>query len=288
MVRPIAWALGLGLLLGSAGSVLAETVAIDTTAADTVSTTSRPLTALEDAALQASLAPEEPYWSFRLAELHLLAGAVADAETALVATIAIDSTYTPALSLLSRLYFENGRHEEAVEMLETLRSSPESFPAGIPRQLLEGLALHYDALDEIGLARAVMTEILQQSADLDGSTRVYLTLRGENPDSAEALAGEALKQNPGSAVNHNNYGITRLRAGDLPAARQAFLAAVDVDPGLPGPYYNLAILEKFYVFDEEAAAEWFRLYRERSLDDPDGLFAEFGVAESHASREESH
>jgi tetratricopeptide (TPR) repeat protein len=243
------------------------------------------LTEIEDARLQAALAPADPYWPFHLAELHLADGALAEAETALVASIALDSTYTPSLSLLSKLYFDAGRHREAVEMLEALRARPDRFPGGMPRALLEGLALHYDALDEVGLAEAVMAELTRRDADRVESSLVYLTLRGAKPETAELLASEALKKDSRSAVNHNNYGITRLRAGDLTAARQAFLTAVEIDPSLPGPYYNLAILEKFYVFDETAAAEWFRQYRARSLDDPDGLFEVFGEAGSHASRE---
>jgi Flp pilus assembly protein TadD len=84
-----------------------------------------------------------------------------------------------------------------------------------------------------------------------------------------------LKKNGKSAVNHNNYGITKLRAGEPETAREAFLTAIEIDPSLPGPYYNLAILEKFYRFNDEAAVKWFGLYQERSRDDPDGLIDVF-------------
>jgi hypothetical protein len=46
---------------------------------------------------------------------------------------------------------------------------------------------------------------------------------------------------------------------------------MDLDSHLPGPYYNLAILEKFYLLDDAAAAHWFQKFQQRSSDDPDGL-----------------
>jgi Tfp pilus assembly protein PilF len=111
----------------------------------------------------------------------------------------------------------------------------------------------------------------RQSREDAGSTAVYVVLRGENPDSAADLAERAVRDNSKSAVNQNNYGIIRLRAGDPKSAEEAFRKAIDLDPSLPGPYYNLAILEKYYVFDDGAASRWFKLYWERSNDDPDRL-----------------
>ena len=105
-------------------------------------------------------------------------------------------------------------------------------------------------------------------------------MRGENPDLASEPAAQALKKGPETAVNLNNYGITRLRAGDVAAARDAFARAIAIDPALPGPYYNLALMERHYRFDEPAARHWLELYRRRSNDDPDGMFA--GAASSAA------
>ena len=92
-----------------------------------------------------------------------------------------------------------------------------------------------------------------------------------------AAAEQAVREHPGSAAHQNNYGITRLRAGDVEGARKAFAAAIDRDSKLAGPYYNLAILEKYYRFDDGAASRWFGEYWKRSHDDPDGLAAVFGM-----------
>lgn len=236
---------------------------------------------LAEARARTVLEPAEPYWPYRMGELHYGAAHHDSAEISLRAAVRRDPQYAPALSLLSKMYFDAGRHEEAIEMLEAARAHPERFPSGMPPALLEGLALHYDAMDRIDLAAAVLREADGKGT---GSPAVYLTLRGEAPQKAQDMADEALKQDPKSAVNLNNYGITRLRAGDLEAAEKSFRAAIDKDSGLPGPYYNLAILEKFYRFDDEAAAGWLQKYRERSSLDPDGLFEVVGATQAAAPK----
>ena len=86
-------------------------------------------------------------------------------------------------------------------------------------------------------------------------------------------------------MNHNNWGIAQLYAGEPKAARKSFLTASKMDPELPGPLYNLAIVDRFYFFDEEAARDWFRRYRKLSDEDPDGL-AEILAADASPISEE--
>jgi hypothetical protein len=81
-----------------------------------------PLTELEQAELQATLSPEEPYWLFHAGELLVAEDDPAMAETSLLASLERDSSYAPALSLLSKLYFDTGRHAEALALLEPLRA----------------------------------------------------------------------------------------------------------------------------------------------------------------------
>lgn len=232
--------------------------------------------------------PLEPYWPYRLGELYVASDSLARAEGALGKALERDPLYGPALSLLSKLYFERGRYEEAVGLLERARTQPAHYPGGVPDELLAGLALHYDALDRPDLAQQVVSGIRRGEEETRPSL-VYLTLRGPAPDAAKDLAEAALKNDPKSAVNQNNYGITRLRAGDPKAAREAFEAAMKLDPALPGPYYNLAIVEKYYLLDDKAAARWFRMYRDRARDDPDGLgealLGESPVTKSSEERE---
>jgi len=230
---------------------------------------------LSVARLEAQRNPIEPYWPHRIAELCYYADSLPQAEAALREAIRRDSSYAPSLALMSQICFQAGRHAEAVRLLEAARARPGAFPEGVPATLLAGLALHYDALDRFDWANAVMREAARRDPQETRSALVYLTLRGDHPDSATALAAAAANDEPRSAANQNNYGITRLRAGDVDGAKRSFQKAIDLDPALAGPYYNLAILEHFYTFDEEAAARWFAKYRERSSADPDSLFGVF-------------
>ena len=220
---------------------------------------------------RAALESAEPFWPYRLAEQLVAADSLAAAEAALDQALARDPLHWPSLALRSKLRFESGRHEEAITMLHAARERAVAAGREVPDDLLAGLALHYDALDDLEGARATLAGAGQDAS----SPRVYLTLRGEEPQAATRLATEAARQAPESAVNQNNLGIARLRASDPNGARQAFFRAIQLDPDLPGPYYNLAILEKFYMQDEEAAANWFDRYWQRSQDDPDHLLELF-------------
>jgi Tfp pilus assembly protein PilF len=88
------------------------------------------------------------------------------------------------------------------------------------------------------------------------------------------LTQVAVKAVPGSAANHNNLGIALLRAADPDGAAREFERAIALDPRLPGPWYNMAILERWYRLDRTAAAQRFQQYWARSHADPDSLAAE--------------
>ena len=108
---------------------------------------------ISETRLQAALAPDEPYWPFHLAELHLAEAAMAEAETALKVSLAIDSAYAPTLSLLSKVYFDAGRHEEAVALLEREARGVglASLGAGEALKRWEEGAWQLDPADEGGL-----------------------------------------------------------------------------------------------------------------------------------------
>jgi len=226
---------------------------------------------LDECREQEALSPKEPYWPFHIAQACVEADSLPLAESNLRASLALDPCYAPALSLLSKLEFDAGRHDEAIRMLEAARSGANACPGKLPPELLTDLALHYDAINRFDLADNLMSSLSPGERKAMGSAAVYLTLRGSDPAPATELAQWAVMDQPHSAVSQNNYGITRLRAGDPAGARKAFQEAIKIDPKLPGPYYNLAMLEKYYAFDDAAAANWFKQYRERANDDPDGL-----------------
>lgn len=213
--------------------------------------------------------PGDPYWRYRLGRFYVDADSLPAGEHELRAALAQNPTYAPALASLSQLYYKTGRHEEAVRLLEPARSRPDAFTPEARQALMAGMALHLDALGRPDLAGAMVP---RDAEDLKrtGPAMVYVGLRGEHPDSVAKLARETLRDSR-SAVNLNNYGITLLRAADPKGARKAFKDAIERDPDLPGPYYNLAIVERFFFVDDEAAGAYFRDYWKRSHDDPDSL-----------------
>jgi tetratricopeptide (TPR) repeat protein len=254
------------------------TVAAAPAAHEPEALTSRETRDLREAREQAALNPGHPYWHTEIARLLLASDSTATAEAELRAARGCDPAYAPALALTSSLWYRQRRHAEAITLLEPLRATMNTATPP-PPALMAGLALHYDAIDRPDLARAVLLDLTPADQKRAGSSAVYVTMRGETPETANDLADSVVDRDGKSAVNQNNYGIAKLRAGDPKAARKAFLAAIDRDPSLPGPYYNLAILERFYALDDAAGARWFAEYRRRSQDDPDQLAEIFGRPE---------
>jgi tetratricopeptide (TPR) repeat protein len=231
----------------------------------------RSLSQLEDAHEQAALDPAQPYWPYRIGELRRAAHAPAAAESAYRAALGRDPDYAPALAALSALWYDARRHDDAIEMLETARTRAAARPGGLDAALAGALALQYEAAGRPNEARAALAQVPDAHRTAARGAFVYLTLRGDRPDAAAGAAEDAAGREPGSAVNQNNFGIARLRAGDVERAEKAFLKAIDLDPALAGPYYNLAILTRYYRYDETAAARWFEAYRRHGKADPDSL-----------------
>jgi tetratricopeptide (TPR) repeat protein len=223
----------------------------------------------------AVLAPAAPYWPYRIAELYESADSLARAESALEQSLARDPAYAPALALRASFDYRAGRHERAIQSLEAALARHGAYPEGPPRELVEGLALHYEALGRDEKARQLLEASPSRKRDA-APAMVYLTLLGPAPETAAAIAESAVRDDSKSAANQNNFGITRLRAGDPFGARKAFEKAAQLDSSLAGPFYNLAILEKYYLFNDEAAGRWFARYWGKSQDDPDGLATVFG------------
>lgn len=217
---------------------------------------------------RAAAAPDEPYWPYRIALAHGAAGESEAAEAALDEALRRDPLHAPSLALRSRRAFEAGRHEAAIAMLEGARAAGAVFPP----ELLAGLALHYEAVGRLEEADAIAAGLA--AADVDwgrnGAVLTYLHLRGPDFASSIDVARRALDAHD-SAVNRNNYGIALLYGGKPEEARRQFERAVDEDPELPGPYYNLAIVDHFYRFDTAAAKRSFARYRELANEDPDRL-----------------
>ena len=221
---------------------------------------------------QLALAPNEPYWAFRMGELYAAADSSALAMQYLQKSLAADGSYQPAAALLSKLYYDAGMFAQGVDLLD-------GFVARNPQasdEIKAALALQLDAAGDAARADLVLAQCGAES-EAAQSARAYVTLRGQDPKSALAGAKQALDADDSSAANHNNYGIALLHAGRPVEAREHFKNALSIDKKLPGALYNMAIVEAFYFFDEAAGREWFAKYKQVASDDPDDLAARFGA-----------
>jgi len=227
------------------------------------------------------LAPEEPYWVFRTGELYAAVDSTEQAVVHLRSALDLDHDYAPAVALLSKLYYQAEHFEQAVVVLEDYLSRN---PQG-PDALRAALALHLEALGDVDRAQAVLDECAADSREAR-ATRTFVTLRGDELQSVMETAERALDDDPRSAANHNNYGIALLYAGRPIEARQAFLAALELNETLPGALYNMAIVEAFYFFDEEAGRRWFNRYKQYASEDPDDLNSLLGTDVSALSKPE--
>jgi tetratricopeptide (TPR) repeat protein len=216
----------------------------------------------------------EPFWPYRLAEVFVAQGQPDSAEAHLRDSLTRDPAYEPALALHSKLLYEAGRHDEAVQLLEAAR---ERKSGTLPVELCAALALNYQALGKKDEAESVVQSVEDQSVDWkrNGPALVYLRLKGERFLDSPAIAKKSLEADPSNAVNLNNYGIAQLYSGDPEGAKESFLKAHELNPRLPGALYNLAIVEHFYFFELKTAREWYRQYRALSPEDPDGLDSVF-------------
>ncbi len=228
-----------------------------------------------------SLAPDEPYWPYRLARWNLGAGDAYSARAYLDTALVLDPDYAPAAALLSKVQYDSGQYEQAAFLLrEFLDRNP-----GAPDALRVALALNLQALEDPEQSEVILAGCRDQSGPVQ-TARTYAHLQGEDFQVSLQLARAALEDNPDSAPNHNNLGISLLYAGKPVEARQAFNRSLEIDPELPGALYNLAIVENFYFFDLESSRESFLRYRaatrNRPLMDPDNLGMMLGISTSTA------
>jgi len=227
--------------------------------------------AIDEARAKSQLYPAEPYWPYRMGEVYAAMDSTGAATSALRAALARDAAYAPAISLLSRIQYDAGEHDEAIAMLNGyIEAHPDA-----PDELRAALALHLDAVDDVEGAEAAVAACTGSSGDVYAA-RTYVMLRGNAPTTALATARAALDAD-GNAVNYNNYGVALLHAGKPMEAREAFREALKRDGALAGALYNMSLVEVFYFFDESTGRQWFDRYTQVALEDPDDLASVFKV-----------
>ena len=214
--------------------------------------------------------PREPYWAFRMGEIYTAVDSTARAISVLQVSLEVDPLYAPSLALLSKLYYENSIHGDAVDLLETYLARAEDPPDA----LRAALALHVEALGDVDRAYALLDACVSDSKEVRAA-RTFVSLRSDDLSTTLESAKRTLDSNPRSAANHNNYGIALLGAARPDEARKAFQSALKIDATLPGALYNMAIVEAFYFFNDDAGRQWFARYKQYASDDPDDLSSRF-------------
>lgn len=231
--------------------------------------------ALAELRAQRALAPDEPYWPFQMARQRYAAGESAPARAHLDTALSLDANYAPAVSLLAKIHYDAGEFTTAATLLqEYLQRNAEA-----PDALRVALALNLQALAEPEQTAHILAACQDQSGPVQ-TARTFARLQGEDYQTSLETARTALEDNPHSAANLNNLGVSLLYAGQPTAAREAFAKALAIAPDLPGAMYNLAIVEHFYFYDTDAGREYFRRYQlasgVRPAADPDDLAAVLG------------
>ncbi len=257
------WMAALCLLVAACGGPSVQT---DPTEIDTELTPEKVAAQVAEHRARAVEQPHEPYWLYKAAETHSRAGQSVDAIAALRESLAVNDSYEPSLSLLSKIYYVSGQHQAAIQLLEDVQSRNGT----LSDELLAGLALNYEALGEYDTSDPLFDTLRHRGSR--ESAVIYHLLQGESFLEVGDRAFAAVEAKPNVAANQNNFGIALLYQGRPKEARERFLRALELDADLPGAMYNMAIVDKFYFFDDESSLEWFTRYQQISGDfDPDGL-----------------
>lgn len=214
--------------------------------------------------------PREPYWPYHLAQLYLNTDSTSAAIDNLKRSLDVNPNYAPAVSLLSRIYYDARMYPQAVTLLDGYLSRN----AGASDALRAALALNYEALGDADKADAALAACSTESREADGA-RVLAMLGRNDANALLAGAKRALDDDTHSAANHNNYGIALLVAGRPYEARDEFKTALELNDELAGALYNMAIVETFYFFDDALGREWYTRYLRIGHEDPDNLKAHF-------------
>jgi len=114
--------------------------------------------------------------------------------------------------------------------------------------------LRMEVHDPAGAARA-FEEASRLSPDdtvLLGAWGRALVTAGDH-EAGLPLLDRYVERNPGDALAHTERGLARVRARDLEGAENDFREAIRLEPSLPTPYHNLALILQRTGRPEEAA-----------------------------------
>jgi tetratricopeptide (TPR) repeat protein len=178
--------------------------------------------------------------------------------------LALDASHTGSRYALGRIYYQQNRFPEAIELFRKLiEQDPSNFRAH------DNLALCYAALHQDREAvRHIVKALDLVHKDHPEYDTVYANasnfyLERNDFDKAFQLGVEAAKRNPGSARNFFLTGKALVRLGKDELSIRWFREAAQIDPTYTEPHYWLANVYRKLGRTEEANAALAR-FRELS------------------------
>jgi Flp pilus assembly protein TadD len=172
--------------------------------------------------------------------------------------VTIDPHYVPALTWLSRLYYEQGEIADGIALLE-----PVIFALTDPDpELLANLSVLRLAWGDVGEAESLLRtcQVKHPTYAPAYGNLGYLYLQLGDVDRAETELRAAIAQNGEVPEFHNNLGIVYRRAERFEQAADEFAQAIAIDPEFREAHHNLALLYKLYLYDDQRARRHFRSY----------------------------
>ncbi len=172
--------------------------------------------------------------------VHLEAGRTAEAEKAFRDAVARSPAYPSPHYNLRRLYFEEGRYDDADrELLEALRLGLRDGAGALDRA-----ATDYQARGLADRAEALLAAGMERFPDEPrlAAHRLALLVQAGRCDLAAQVGRDARARFPGSAPVHAFAGLAAACVGDAATARAALTRSLELDPDQPMVRQALAAL----------------------------------------------
>lgn len=157
-----------------------------------------------------------------------------------------------AYRYLSFVYWDTGRPEQAIEVLE------DALRQGITsNEIRLKLAIYLAETGRATRAIALLEGTVGDDVEALNALGVAYAGAGRGADAIGAFE-RVLDLDPTSGLAHLNIGALKLQAGDLSGAEASLIRAVEVDPGLPGAYTALGALFERTARVDQAIEAWER------------------------------
>lgn len=202
-----------------------------------------------------------PAWN-NIGTLHESDGRDPIAEDHYRRSVEIDPTLAEARLNLARVLYKRGDFAEAEKVVREVIAAK---PAGILPHAHDLLGKIYHAQARFDVAEAEYRKAIEldpTSAGLENDLAILLGNLGRADEAIRILDGILSKKPDGRALT--NRGNARAARADLAGAEEDYRKASEVDPELPEPAFNLAVLAEIRGDDARAAS----LYRTAVQKDP--------------------